>query len=241
VKDRPLERWLSDEHADPELRQLLEAGSKDRPRTQSLRVAPLAISSLLTIQAASAAAAPVVEGAARKALTTVVLKWFAGGVLVSATALSVSQALEPAPRQVTAKVQPALPAARPRAGARPATTREIEPASVGAEVATEPSAGPVKLPAVRADVAREVAVLDVARVALLQGNAQRALDTLAGLERMPSRSLLPEATVLRVRALLALNNVQTAREVASRFVATAPGSPQAPVLRGLFAEPLETK
>lgn len=241
MRDQPLQRLLSDEQADPELRQLLEAGSKERPRAQSLRVAPLAISSLLTIQAASAAAAPVVQGAARQALTTVVLKWFAGGVLVSATALSVSQALEPAPRQVTTKVQPALPVTRPRAGARPAFTPEREPVSVGTEVGAEPSAAPVRLPALQADVAREVAVLDVARVALVHGNAQRALDALAGLERMPSRSLLPEATVLRVRALLALSNEQTAREVASRFVATAPGSPQAAVLRGLFAEPLETK
>jgi outer membrane protein assembly factor BamD (BamD/ComL family) len=107
--------------------------------------------------------------------------------------------------------------------------------------APEPSAAPLKVPAARADVAREVALLDAARVALLQGNARRALDALAGLERMPVRALLPEATVLRVRALLALDDLKTARQVAARFVATAPGSPQAPVLRGLFAEPLETK
>ncbi|HKO51372.1 MAG TPA: hypothetical protein VJV79_26870 [Polyangiaceae bacterium] len=237
MTERPLEPWLADEHADPELRRLLEAGKNERPRTQALRIAPLVISTLLTVQAAAAVAAPAAEGAARHAITTVILKWFAGGVIVSAATLSASQAFEPAPQAMATVVQRALPAAPPRLDARPAPLPAVEPASP----APEPSAAPVKALAVRADVAREVVLLDAARAALLQGDARRALETLAGLDRLPARALLPEATVLRVRALLALNDLKTARKVAAQFVATAPGSPQAPVLRGLFAESLETK
>jgi len=238
MTERPLEPWLTDGQADPELRRLLEAGKNERPRAQALRLAPLVISSLLAVQAAAAAAAaPVAEVAARHALTTVVLKWFAGGVIVSAATLSVSRALEPEPQPVAMAVQRTLPAAPLRLSPRPAPPPVVEPISIP----PEPSAAPVKALAVRADVAREVVLLDAAREALLQGNARRALETLAGLERLPARALLPEATVLRVRALLALNDVKTARKVAAQFVATAPGSPQAPVLRGLFAEPLETK
>jgi hypothetical protein len=245
-----LEPWLADEHADPELRRLLEAGRNDRPRTHALRMAPLVISTLLTVQATSAAAAPVAgvagiaEGAARHAITMAVLKWFAGGVLVSAAALSVSQAFAPTPQAlapaaqaVVTVVQATLPAPPPRLSAQPVTLPLVEPVLV----APEPSAAPVKAPAVRADVAREVALLDAARAALLQGNARRALDALAGFDRLPARSLLPEATVLHVRALLALNDVKTARKIATQFVTASPGSPQVPVLRGLFAEPLETK
>jgi hypothetical protein len=73
---------------------------------------------------------------------------------------------------------------------------------------------------------------------LLAGNTPRALETLATLERLPSRALAPEATVLRVRALLATNQPALARRVARRFIDAAPASPQARVLRGLFADAL---
>lgn len=243
-----LERWLADPQADPELRQLLEAGRSERPRSQALRMAPLVISTLLTVQAAAVAApltgakvaaAPLAAGAARHAITTAILKWLAGGMLVGAAALSASQALEPAQPVAPAVVQSAALAARPRVSARPATPLPATMEPVLA--APEPSAAPIKVPAPRGDVAREVALLDAARVALLQGDARRALDALSGLDRLRAPSLAPEATVLRVRSLLALGDVETARKVAARFVATAPKSPQASVLSALIAEPLETK
>jgi hypothetical protein len=87
----------------------------------------------------------------------------------------------------------------------------------------------------RADVAREVAALDAAQRALVDGDPGSALRTLAALERMPQRSLAPEATVLRVRALLAQGNIVEARRVAEKFCVAAPTSPQAGVLRALLA------
>jgi len=237
MTEQTLERWLADPNADPELRQLLEAARNDHPRSQALRMAPLVIGTLLTVQAA-AAATPVAAGAARYAITTAVLKWFAGGVLVGAAALSAAQALEPAVKQgEPAVAQSAAPIARQRPSARPAPLAMVAPVLV----APEPSAAPVKVQATRADVAREVALLDAARVALLHGNARSALDALARLDRLPARSLLPEATVLRVRALLALHDLEAAHEAADRFTAMAPSSPQAAVLRTLLAEPVETK
>lgn len=234
--EREPERWLTDRAADPELRRLLAAGRNELPPPHALRVAPLVISTLLTVQAA-AAAAPVAQGAARHALTTAVLKWFAGGVLVGAAALSVPQVLKPVQPVAPVVIEGALPQVRARVRAEPAQPSVAVPAVVDAA----PSAAPVKASAVRADVAREVALLDAARVALVQGDARRALDALTVLDRLPARSLVPEATLLRVRALLALNELTTARKVAARFVATAPNAPQVPVLRALFAEPLETK
>jgi outer membrane protein assembly factor BamD (BamD/ComL family) len=87
----------------------------------------------------------------------------------------------------------------------------------------------------RADVAREVASLDAAQRALLDGNPDSALRVLSVLEQMPGRALVPEATVLRVRALLARGSGAEARREAERFCVVAPSSPQAAVLRALIA------
>lgn len=269
MKEQPLERWLADEQADPELRRLLQAGRNDRPRRQAMRVAPLAISALLTVNTA-AAVAPVAGGALRNAFTATLIKWCAAGAIVSATAISVTQSLKPVAPTENVAMQRALPSARPRTSVRAVPPRAVPPISAAAQssspavtaqqvtaaahsnpasadvrdkISSEapPSAASVTARAPQPDVAREVALLDQARGALLRGHAQRALDTLSELDRLPARWLQPEATVLRVRALLALNDVQSARQVAARFITAAPGSPQAPVLRGLFADHLETQ
>jgi hypothetical protein len=191
---------------------------------------------LLTVNAA-AAAAPVAESVLRNAFTAALVKWFAAGALLGAATISLTQGLRSEPPADAKVVQRTLPAARPRASVQPPLPPVVERVSVE----PQSSSAPAKGQAPRPDVAREVALLDGARVALLQGDARRALDTLAELERLPGRSLQPEATVLRVRALLASKDAEGARQVAARFVAAAPGSPQVPVLRGLFAEPLDAQ
>lgn len=235
MKEQALERWLADRQADPELCRLLRAGRNDGPPRQALRMAPLAISALLTVNAA-AAAAPLAESALRSAFTTALVKWFVAGAVLGGATISLTQGLRE-PSADTQVVQRALPSARPRANVRPPLPPVVERVSVE----PLPSSAPVKGQAPRPDVAREVALLDEARVALLRGDARGALDTLAELERLPARSLRPEATVLRVRALLASNDSAGARRVAASFVSASPSSPQAPVLRALFTEPLETQ
>jgi uncharacterized protein HemY len=86
----------------------------------------------------------------------------------------------------------------------------------------------------RADVAREVALLDAARSALVAGDAKKALLFLDSADQLPRRALGPEATVLRVRALLAQGERTEARRVADSFVASAPNAPQAAVLRSIL-------
>ena len=54
MTERDPERWLADQHADPELRRLLEAGRSERPRAQALRLAPIVISTFATVAIANA-------------------------------------------------------------------------------------------------------------------------------------------------------------------------------------------
>jgi hypothetical protein len=82
---------------------------------------------------------------------------------------------------------------------------------------------------------QELELLDSARTALSAGNPQGALDTLNDAARLPHRVLIPEATVLRVRALVALNKTAEARRLVGSFVAKAPNSPVNLVLRDLVA------
>lgn len=87
-------------------------------------------------------------------------------------------------------------------------------------------------------VAEEVAALDRARSALGAGDARGALAFLDAYERSyPRGTLTPEATVLRVRALVQLGRRSDAESVVDGFVRTHPGSAQAARLRALVGEP----
>jgi hypothetical protein len=233
------ERWLVDPAADPALRELLQAGSRERPPTRALQAAPAAVLALLALRTAGATA-PVLGGAAalgaRSVVTSVVLlKWFAGGVLLGAATWSLARIPETgeqrelrAPSGAGSVQRPSATVERPRSASVASASTTPEP---GATARPAPSPRALSRP----DVAREVALLDSTRSALLAGDARRALETLATLERLPSRALVPEATVLRVRALLAANQPELARRVARRFIDATPASPQARVLRGMFA------
>jgi hypothetical protein len=82
---------------------------------------------------------------------------------------------------------------------------------------------------------QELELLDSARMALSVGNPQGAMNTLNEAARLPHRVLIPEATVLRVRALIALNRTTEARRLVGSFVAKSPNSPVNLVLRDLVA------
>jgi outer membrane protein assembly factor BamD (BamD/ComL family) len=71
---------------------------------------------------------------------------------------------------------------------------------------------------------------------LVEGNTGAALRILSKLEQLPARALAPEATVLRVRALLARGDTVEAKRVVERFCVVAPSSPQAGILRTLIAD-----
>ena len=86
-------------------------------------------------------------------------------------------------------------------------------------------------------VVDEVASLDVARAELAAGNAKGALAQLGAHDHaFPDGALTPEATVLRVRAPVQLDELEQARTVARAFIASHPNGPQANHLRLLVGE-----
>jgi len=222
--------------ADALVERLVRAGRADGPSATALAGAPAAVATLLAAPAAAALAPPTGLAAAHvgkvAASPLLLLKWVGVGALVSTSALALVDAADAgrvAP-QAAAVASVAAPRSAPTAAA---PTVQLSPQPV---LPTAPSATLVPLvapSAPRADVAREVASLDAARQALVAGNAGAALRILSTLEQLPGRALVPEATVLRVRALLAQGNGAEAKRVAEKYCVAAPSSPQAGVLRAL--------
>jgi outer membrane protein assembly factor BamD (BamD/ComL family) len=81
----------------------------------------------------------------------------------------------------------------------------------------------------------EVESLDRVRKALAASDPPAALRELGAFSaRFPSAALAPEATVLRVQALLESGNRHAAERLARRFIAASPGSPHAARVRLLI-------
>ncbi len=139
-------------------------------------------------------------------------------------------AVEPPPAVATAPVRRSEHAA-------PAMVEAVSPAEP-AEPAPLPSAQ-LNAPALAVErLAHETTLLDIARGALLRGDAQRALATLSEYERSFSHGMLaPEARVLEVRALLANGERAAAEALAARIVDAAPNGEHADAVRALLARP----
>jgi outer membrane protein assembly factor BamD (BamD/ComL family) len=85
-------------------------------------------------------------------------------------------------------------------------------------------------------LAREIALLDRARAELAAGRSSEALATLELREReIDSPLLTPEATLIRIEALVRRGDITPARAVAERFLAQNPSSAQAERVRRLLA------
>jgi TolA-binding protein len=81
-------------------------------------------------------------------------------------------------------------------------------------------------------LAQEMRVLDAARRVLASGDPQSALATLVEYEReFPNGALRPEASVLKVRALLAAGDRAGAEALAQRIIERAPQSEHADAVR----------
>jgi len=139
------------------------------------------------------------------------------------------------PTPVESVSAPAAPSSPGRV--RPPAAREMQVQPVVAPSATSPNK-PREVKATKPlsnDLGQEVALLDAAKAALSAGNAAGAIIALNDAARLPRRVLVPEATVLRVKALVILNRTAEARRLVRSFVAQAPNSPVNPVLRDLVA------
>jgi hypothetical protein len=229
--------WARSDDADETLRRLVRAGRNDGPSVESLRAAPRAIAALLaagsvtTIAATAGAAGAAAFGAKNSLSSVLLIKCFGLGLLAGGSVVvvaNVPRLTRPAPEVVGIRASesarlpsPEQPMLRPQPGRR-------EPV---ASAASSAAALPVGS---RTDLAREIVLLDRARNALAAGAPRRALEALDELAHLPARALAPEATVLRVRALLAVGSGEQAREVVEDFARRAPGSPQVGVLRSLL-------
>ncbi|MGC4094596.1 MAG: sigma-70 family RNA polymerase sigma factor [Polyangiaceae bacterium] len=216
---------------DAKLRSLLDSARHDAPSTHALKAAPFAIGALLASGAAEAAVATT-SGVA------IAVKWLTiglvAGSVASAGAMKMQSAMQPAtpaPSSLVVAAPRAVPRVAPAVEAVAPVAPEAEAVVVVANCAA-PSAAPSTARA-GADLAREIALLDSARQALASGNPSQALRQLDDVRMLTVRTLTPEATVLRVRALLQLGRRDSARQVVDQFAHDAPRSPQLAVLREL--------
>lgn len=248
-------RLMVSERADSPLRQLLEAGRGDAPSRRALRAAPAAVLAMIATQAGAGTAAAALGAGSAAAFTqasvggALVVKWLTIGVVLG-SALSVSVIKGPRLWQAesTTRVPPAAAPSRPTRSVA-LSERQVDRVFADQRVA-EPTASatarveaskrgaasaPASNAAVAADLAREIALLDAASRALAANLPERALHWLDGANALPSHSLGPEATVLRVRALVRLGRRESARGVVEAFAERAPRSPQLPILRDLVS------
>lgn len=246
---------LLDMGADDFEREVLKSALPDRgsQRAYERTLTALAAGTAITVAtAATSAATPV--GA------SVVLKWLGVGALLGlATAGSVSVALERSPTTppLAARVEPvaAKIADTPPPKSTTATPAAIDvgpnektspraavsdPNAVVADPMTAPGPSTGALPATVTSsekLLQEVKTLDRAKSALSSGNGSAALSALDEHDRsFPNGALAPEATVLRVRALVLSGNRSAALGIARNVVRANPQSAHAQALRNLLPE-----
>lgn len=138
-----------------------------------------------------------------------------------------------------------LPGARPRqvagatldtrAAAKPAADPPATEPTANAAATKTPGIGAFELEAVKAPsstLAQETRLLDAARQALARGDSHSALSRLESYERtFPNPALAPEASVLKVRALLTAGDRAGAEALGQRVIERAPHSEHAAAVR----------
>lgn len=115
----------------------------------------------------------------------------------------------------------------------------VRSAPIGAQSpsARVTTSAPVAAPAGSASIAREVELLDSVKAKLgagQAGEAARALDAYDA--EFPAGTLRPEATVLRIRTLLASGDRASAEKLGSAFLAEHPSGVHAKRVRALLGE-----
>jgi hypothetical protein len=238
--------------SDSELERLLLRSGRAPAPSGSRQRALLAASAVLVTAGLSAGGAAAGTVAA-KAGSVLSLKWLAVLGVAGLGAMTVAVALKgdllssaPA-RRAEGSVTTVTTAARPALAPTTPTTQPPvtdETSTVIASVssgAPRPSAArvsePVAEPTASAEssVHAELGTLEQARGALSAGDPARALSILdAYSTRYPRGSMGPEATVLRVEALVRAGDPSAAARVGNAFLAGNPHSPYAERIRSLL-------
>ncbi len=245
---------MLDESGDELERALLRSVRNDAMPDGSRRriLAGLGIAGAV-VTTTSTAASSLAAGKAGlfKGTTAIVAKWLAVSALVSAVpagvwvARSRSRAHEivapvaqSAPAAVESKSASKEPAIGPAAIAAPPVSPEHAPLALPAKSVRESKAVPQAAAAALSD---EVAALQVARTALAAHDAGGALAALDRYKaRFPQARLSPEATVLRIEALIERGDYAQANALAERFEAANPKSPYAERIRSILSRPKGT-
>ncbi|GEM_PF-2458808 len=244
----PVRLILSDS-TDEFTQRLLQSADVDRPKAHALGEATARLTELLAAGHSSVVAPRTTEVAAimrgrrvrpeKQRITRAAGIGILLGTSLAAAVVGVTHtAIRDQPASVSsAELQPVPPAKRlSRTSVRP-RERLAETPEQSAPNPEQPRE-PRPSRSLGNDLGRELSLMDSARAALSKGNPTSALRTLDEAARLKRRVLAPEATVLRVRALVALDRTVEARRIATAFVAQSPDSPVSPVLRDLVA-PLE--
>lgn len=229
---------LLDQGASDFERRLLDAAAKDGPsQEQYLRMAKaLGVSAVGAAAATGIAAANTSAGAAKAAVATgkaAAWPWIVGGVI----GLSVVGALVVGGRRrdslpnVHPGVRLEVPAVMPPpSGSSPSSLAPtVSPSTVDTLVDRIPRRTSSKRPSpanvsVR-DLHGEIEILDVARAAIAERAGRQALALVHRYEEVyPAGTFLPEASAIKVEALVQLGRDDEARKLAKRFVAEHEGS-----------------
>jgi len=239
-------RLIHSDSTDGFTRRLLHAAELDKPNAHTLSQTATRVAALMARDAHRVVATQVREVASISRIRTGrpearrITRAAGIGILLgtslAAAVVGVSHTRPPErPITITSMQVRAVPSIR---RASPVAVRRQDEAPVAAAPAAASANQPPDSRVTRVSnnaLGQELELLDSARTALSAGNPQGAMNTLNDAARLPHRVLIPEATVLRVRALVALNKTAEARRLVGSFVAKAPNSPVNLVLRDLVA------
>lgn len=237
-------RLIDSDATDEFTLRLLESAAGDQPTTRAVSRAAVRVTERLAddedLVAAARAREVATSGTMRRVKPQTLRITRAAGIgFVLGTSLAaavVGVGRSPAPAAIpTAAHTGNVSHAPPTTFVSRAAAAEPE-AAVEAAAASVPQPRDAK-PAKQSnnDLGQELALLDAAKAALSAANPRGALSALDDAAQLPRRVLVPEATVLRVRALVALRRTSEARQLVETFVKQAPNSPVGPVLRDLVA------
>ena len=204
----------------------LDVGSD---RVRAACVAAMAAGAVMGTAATAQAA-----GVGAKAGGVLFAKWLAVGTTVGVVATTAAVAIRPSAPPAPAAPIPASAEASPGAAPAGPQARRRAPREVEAPAPSTARPSAVAAPA-QSSLAEELRLLDQARAALQEGEPGDALDALGRRDRAHPRGALgPEATVLRVQALLAAGDRAGAETVATRWLTRHPDGPHSRRIRELL-------
>jgi TolA-binding protein len=231
-----------------EVRELLRSAELDEPPNGAMRRVltragvGMGIAAVVTTATSAGVASQTGTAAVSAAKVTPLLigKWLALAAFVGGGAVAVVHVARPlttAMHPAAAVTREATPTAPPAADSEKAPAPE-EPAAVAdtrVPAAAVPAPHALKASSAPTDINGEIAAIAQARSELDKGNARAGLAALDRYQQdYPHGALAPEATVLRIEALLESGDRARAKSLGEAFLKAHPKSPHAQRVRSLI-------